>query len=125
MRCSPRGGARAGPETSQRVARRLTRMLDEAPALPLLVRADGRVEGPDRLARWLGLEAMPGYLSELDGGGADGKGGLSGVQLGELTAAVRRTQKTAAPFRLVVTPRGSPRSLALRGHLADPQVSPS
>ncbi|MCB2056651.1 MAG: PAS-domain containing protein, partial [Novosphingobium sp.] len=33
-------------------------------------------------------------------------------------------QRTANPFRLVVTPRGSKRSLALRGHLADPQVSP-
>ncbi|HNJ48613.1 MAG TPA: PAS-domain containing protein, partial [Novosphingobium sp.] len=36
----------------------------------------------------------------------------------------RRCQRTANPFRLVVTPRGSKRSLALRGHLADPQVSP-
>ena len=50
--------------------------------------------------------------------------GLTAEQLAELTEAVRRTQKTAAPFRMVATPRGSKRSLALRGHLADPQVSP-
>ena len=113
----------------RREALRLARMLDEAPALPLLVRVDGRIEAPGKLAGWLGLDAMPQFLSELDGGVADGKGdgkgrGLGSEQLAELTEAVRRTQKTAAPFRMVVTPRGSRRSLALRGHLADPQVSP-
>ena len=107
-------------DAGQRLTRRLSRMIDESPALPLLVRADGRIEGPQRLAGWLGLDAVPGYLSELDSGDR----GLETTQLAELTAAVRRTQKTAAPFRLAVTPRGSTRSLALRGHLADPQVSP-
>ena len=80
-------------ESSQRLARRLGRMIDEAPALPLLVRSDGRIEGPARLARWLGLEAMPRFLSELDGGDR----GLPEAQLAELTELVRRTQKTAAP----------------------------
>jgi signal transduction histidine kinase len=112
-------------ETGQRASRRLARMIDESPALPLLVRADGRIEAPQRLANWLGLESVPQFLTELDAGGADGKGGgLTTEQLAELTAEVRRTQKTAAPFRMVATPRGSRRSLALRGHLADPHVSP-
>jgi len=107
-------------DAGQRLTRRLSRMIDESPALPLLVRADGRIEGPQRLAGWFGLDTIPGYLSELDSGDR----GLEAVQLAELAAAVRRTQKTAAPFRLTVIPRGSTRSLALRGHLADPQVSP-
>ena len=107
-------------ETSQRNARRLARMVDESPALPLLVRSDGRIEAPGRLALWLGLDVVPQFLTELD---ADEKG-LAAEQLAELTEHVRRTQKTAAPFRMVATPRGSTRSLALRGHLADPQVSP-
>ncbi len=112
-------------EAGQRHARRLARMVDESPALPLLVRADGKIEAPPRLAGWLGLESVPQFLTELDAGGPDGKGaGLTSEQLAELGEAVRRTQKTAAPFRMVVTPRGSKRSLALRGHLADPQVSP-
>src|SRR5690606_19358660 len=34
------------------------------------------------------------------------------------------TQKTAAPFRMALRPRGSGKSLALRGHLADPIVAP-
>ncbi|GGC23259.1 two-component sensor histidine kinase [Novosphingobium marinum] len=107
-------------EAMQRHARRLGRMVDESPAIPLLVRADGRIEAPQRLANWLGLDNVPGYLSELD----DGKRGLDAAQLAELSENVRRTQRTAAPFRMVATPRGSRRSLALRGHLADPQVSP-
>ena len=109
----------------QRHARRLARMVDESPALPLLVRADGKIEAPQRLANWLGLDAVPQFLTELDGGRIDGGGGgLTKEQLDALTDAVRVTQRTAEPFRLVITPRGSKRSLALRGHLADPQVSP-
>ena len=50
-------------ENARRSARRLTRMVDESPAVPLLVRADGRIEGPDRLAAWLGLDRMPGFMS--------------------------------------------------------------
>ena len=107
-------------ESIQRNAGRLARMVDESPALPLLVRADGKIEAPQRLAHWLGLDRVPQYLSELDAG----EKGLTAEQLRQLTEAVRRTQRTATPFHLVVTPRGSKRSLALRGHLADPQVSP-
>jgi signal transduction histidine kinase len=107
-------------DTIQRSARRLSRMVEESPALPLLVRSDGRIEASPRLAQWLGLDGVPQYLSELDGGDR----GLSSECLAELTEAVLRAQKTAVPFRMVATPRGSNRSLAMRGHLADPQVSP-
>ncbi|MGH6786699.1 MAG: PAS-domain containing protein [Novosphingobium sp.] len=114
------GGKARRAEGAQRHARRLGRMVDDSPALPLLVRVDGRIEAPVRLANWLGLDGVPQYLTELDAG----EKGLAAEQLAELSEAVRRTQKTAQPFRMVVTPRGSKRSLALRGHLADPQVSP-
>src|SRR5687767_6173932 len=107
-------------ESSQRLVRRLTRMIDESPALPLLVRTDGRIEGSARLAAWLGLDRLPGYLSELDAGDA----GVPHAELEQLSAAIRRTQKSAAPFRLAVTPRGSSRTLALRGTLADPRAWP-
>jgi hypothetical protein len=86
-------------------------MIDDSPAIPLLVRGDGRLEGPERLAAWLGLPRMPGFLSELDGGTT----GLAADDLDQLRDAVRRTQKTAAPFRMVVTPRGSEKSLACAG----------
>ncbi len=113
---------------SLRQGRRLARMVDESPTVPLLVRADGRIEAPPRLAAWLGLDSVPQFLSEL-GGFATGDagqnlGGLRESDVEALAAAVRRTQKTAMPFMLNVTPRGSQRNLALRGHLADPAVSP-
>ncbi|OGS52470.1 MAG: histidine kinase [Erythrobacter sp. RIFCSPHIGHO2_12_FULL_63_10] len=108
-------------EAMRESSRRLGRMLDEAPAIPMLVRVDGKIEAPERLAGWLGLDSIPQFLSELDGGA--GKG-LSSDQLKQLTEAVRRTQKTALPFQMAVTPPGSQRSLALRGMLSDPQVSP-
>ena len=88
-------GARSrGADAARRTARRLGRLLDEAPTAALLVRSDGRLEGSERLAHWLGFEQLP------------------------------LAQKSAAPFRMAVTLPGSSRSLALRGSLADPQVSP-
>src|SRR5690554_65071 len=107
--------------SARTAARRLNRMIEDSPAVPLLVRADGKIEGPQRLASWLGLDELPGFLSELDAGEA----GLSAGDLEALRDAVRKTQKTAAPFSLSVTPRGSGKSLALRGHLADPVVAPN
>ncbi len=106
---------------SRKAARRLARMIDEAPAVPLLVRADGRLEGSDRLAGWLGFDALPRFLAELAG---EGDTGLTASQLAELTEAVVRAQKTGAPFRISLTLEGSQRSIALQGALADPQVSP-
>ena len=107
-------------EAGLKAARRLSRMIDESPALPLLVRADGRIEAPQRLANWLGLDRSPEFLSELDAGDR----GLDAETLAALSEAVKHTQKTAGPLSMTVTPRGGNRSLALRGHLADPQVSP-
>ncbi|WP_228244037.1 PAS domain-containing sensor histidine kinase [Porphyrobacter sp. GA68] len=111
-----------GADTARRAVVRLSRILEEAPAVPLLVRTDGRVEAPQRLARWLGLERMPEYLTELAG---DGESGLTEAQVEQLTTMVRRTQRTAAPFKLALTPPGSKRTLSLRGVIADPEIYPS
>ena len=106
----------------RKAAVRLSRMVEEGPAIPLLVRSDGRIEAPDRFARWIGLERVPEYLSEL--AGRDDVG-LSEEQVERLSAHVRRTQKSAKPFQMALRPPGSGKSLALRGALADPAVSPS
>ncbi len=107
---------------SRKLALRLSRLIEEGPAIPLLVRADGRIEAPDRLARWIGLDKVPDYLSELSG--ADGRG-LTEQQIDDLTRNVRRTQRTARPFRMAVpVAPGSGKSLAMHGSLADPAVSP-
>ena len=106
-------------KAARTTARRLTRMIEDSPAVPMLVKADGRIEAPERIAAWLGLDKMPGYLSELGGE----EEGLFPGELAELTEAVRKTQKTASPFRMVLTPIGSGRSLAVRGQLADQAIS--
>src|SRR6186713_20550 len=106
-------------QVARSTARRLTRMIEDSPAVPMLVKADGKIEGPERLAAWLGLPQLPGFLSELAGEEA----GLSGSDLEQLHDAVRKTQKTAAPFGMVISPRGSNKSLAVRGHLADPAIA--
>lgn len=100
-------------------ARRLSRLVDDSPAIPLLVRPDGRIEGPQRLAAWLGLSELPAFLSELGTGDA----GVDTAELDRLREAVRRTHKTAATFSMLVSPKGSGKSLAVRGHLADPAVA--
>ncbi|MCB2067880.1 MAG: PAS-domain containing protein, partial [Erythrobacter sp.] len=104
---------------ARNTVRRLSRMIDDAPAIPLLVKPDGKIEGPDRLGKWLGLPGLPPFLNDLAGK----DGGLTADDLRDLTEAVQRTQKTAAAFSMVVTPRGSTRSLALRGQLADPLIA--
>lgn len=108
----------ARAQGAQQLARKLARMVEEAPALPLLVRADGRIEGASRLAGWLGRDALPDYLTELEDV-------LDAQTLGALTQAVRHTQKTGAPLAMALAPRGGTRTLVLRGGLADPQVAPA
>lgn len=105
--------------------KRMQALLDVAPAQPLLVRVDGRVEAPEKLARLLGLAAMPKYLSELAPVVAgNNSGGLSREQVDQVWLRVQATQKSAAPFHMAINLPGSQRSLALYGTLADPQVSP-
>jgi signal transduction histidine kinase len=105
--------------------KRMQTLLDVAPALPLLVRVDGRIEAPDKLARMLGLASMPEYLSELAAPPGNTKaGGLAQAQVDQLWAKIQTTQKSAAPFRMAINLPGAKRSLALYGTLADPQVSP-
>jgi PAS domain-containing protein len=110
-------------EGAVRQARRLARMVEDSPAQLLIVRSDGRIEGSARLASWLGFSSMPQFLSELDGGKADR--GLSAEQLEQLNEAVLSAQRTSRPFSLSLSPRGSRRSLSLRGGVADPQVAPA
>ena len=74
-------------DAAQRSTRKLSRLVDESPAIPMVVRADGRIEAPQRLANWLGLETVPQFLTELDGGRIDGGGGgLTTEQLQQLSA---------------------------------------
>jgi signal transduction histidine kinase len=109
---------RRGAEAARAQARRLARMVEDSPAQPMLVHADGRIEGGAKLAGWLGLEALPDYLSEL-------ASVVPPAQLAALTEAVSATQRGTRPFALSLTAAGAQTSLAVRGFPADPAVAPA
>ena len=103
--------ARAGSAELQAENARLAALLGAAPALAMMVRADGRVEAPARLADWFGLPEPPRFLAELAGNGA----GLSADDAAALTADINAAQRAGKPFDRAVQPQGSARTLTLRG----------
>ena len=92
-------------------ADRLAALLDTAPALPVVVRADGRVEAPARIADWLGLARPPGFMADFTTEG----GGLTVDDAAALSVDVGTAQRTAAKFVRAVCPQGSQRTLLIRG----------
>ncbi len=92
-------------------ADRLSVLLDVAPALPILVRADGRVEGQTRLADWLGLPRIPSFLADFAGTDA----GICDADAATLVNEVAASQRTGKSFALSVRAIGSNRTLLLRG----------
>lgn len=109
---------RRAASTARRQLRRLTRLIDSGPAIPLIVRSDSRIEGPERVARWLGLEKLPPYLAEL----SQAARGLDRETLDLLGQKITTVQKSGAPFVMAVTAAGSNRRLRIEGRLADPQT---
>ena len=100
-------------------AGRLSALLDSAPALPLVVRGDGRVEAPARLADWLGLPRVPVFLQDFAGKDA----GLTEDDATSLVADVSSAQKTGRSFAMAVRAVGSNRTLLLRGSPAATQLA--
>src|SRR3546814_4157141 len=75
-------------------ADRLTTLLESAPALPVVVRADGRIDSPDRLAGWLGLEKVPKFISQL----VEAEGGLKLKDGEALARDISAAQKAGKRF---------------------------
>ncbi len=94
---------------------RLEAMLASAPALALIVRADGRLECPPRLADWFGLTATPRYLDDLLPKSGAASGGLSPEDAAALSADIAAAQKSGRSFSRAVRAQGSARALMLRG----------
>ncbi|WP_375396176.1 PAS-domain containing protein [uncultured Sphingomonas sp.] len=109
-------GLRARAQAAAAIAGndRLAAMLGNAPALAMVVRGDGALDLPGRLASWLGLSPPPTYLADLAAPGS----GLAADDLARLGEAVVAAQKAGQPFAFAVRPLGSSRSLQLRGHRA-------
>ena len=85
-----------------------------APALAMLVRADGRVEMPDRMADWLGLAATPRFLEELS---RDDRG-IDREDAAALAKDIGIAQRSGRAFKRALRPIGSDRAITLRGHRA-------
>lgn len=100
---------RAEFSTSQ--ADRLASLLDSAPALPLMVKNDGRIEAPERLADWLGLPRMPNFVSDLAGHHC----GLTDEDAAALGRDVSAVQRTGRSFSRALRAQQSSRTLLVRG----------
>ncbi|MFO1240959.1 MAG: PAS-domain containing protein [Sphingomonadaceae bacterium] len=100
---------RAEFSTSQ--ADRLASLLESAPALPLMVRNDGRIEAPERLADWLGLPKVPNFVSDLAGHNC----GLTDDDAAALVRDVSAVQRTGRSFTRAIRAQGSSRTLLVRG----------
>lgn len=92
----------------------LRQLLDGAPALPVLVTTDNRIEASPRLADWLGLDEPPTTLDALGGEGV----GLSPTDLAELTKDVAAARSAGRGFVRSMRPQGSGRTLMIRGGVA-------
>jgi signal transduction histidine kinase len=90
---------------------RLRAVLGSAPALSMVVHADGRLDMPQRLADWIGLAAPPPFLAELAGTDR----GLPADEAKALVADVQAAQRAGRSFVRAVRPLGSARAITLRG----------
>ena len=81
-------------EKTLRQSGRLGRLLETSPALPLLVRSDGKLEASQRLMHWFGFDHLPAHISELH----DQNRGMSREDLERLTQDVNLAQKSGNSF---------------------------
>lgn len=102
-------------------ADRLAALLESAPALPLMVKNDGRIEAPERLADWLGLAKIPNFLSDLSGH----ESGLSDDDAKALVRDTASVQKTGRSFTRALRAQGSSRTLLVRGSPAATRLAAS
>ena len=99
-------------------AERLASLVEASPQLPVIVRADWRIEASERLGRWLGLERGPRNFDELRGLGS----GLDAQAHDALRQAILGAQRGAKPFVLSLKPDGSHRTIIVHGAAAPQAV---
>ncbi|MEO6255511.1 MAG: histidine kinase, partial [Sphingomicrobium sp.] len=101
-------------------ARSMARLLDAAPARPLLVYSDGRIETEPRLLRDIGLERVPTRLADL---GGDDRG-LDQADLDALIADIAAAAAVGGRVERTVRSAGSARVFDVRGGPAPPPEPP-
>ena len=92
-------------------ARANARLLELAPARPLLVRADRRIEADSQLLRELGVGGTPKTLSEL----ATATGGVDAEDLEALQQDIEAAQACAGRIARTVRAQGAGRVFDVRG----------
>src|SRR5690606_3125058 len=95
---------------------RLSILLGSAPAAPVIIHADGHLEASDRLAKWLGKDRVPAFLSEL----IAEDGGLEPDDAAALGREIAAAQRAGKSFALPIRGVGSARLLLVRGAPAGP-----
>lgn len=98
---------------------RLSTLMASAPAAPVIIHPDGRMEASDRLAKWLGRDRVPVFTSEMTA--ADG--GLEPEDALALADHIAAAQKAGRSFALPVRGAGSSRLLLVRGAPAGPGLA--
>ena len=101
---------------------RLARLLETAPAFPVVEKGDGRIEAADRFSRLMGLTAPATSLTDL---GGHNDAGLAACDLAALEDKVRETQRTGKDFALPLAIAGSERRLLVIGSIADAVIYPN
>lgn len=102
-----------------RQAERLEALLESAPALPLIVRVDGRIDAPERLSDWLGLPRVPDYLADMTAAGV----GLTADDAETLSRDIIAARKSGKSFSRAIRAQGSSRTLLVRGGPASPELA--
>lgn len=100
---------------------RLSFLLASAPAAPIIIHPDGRMEAADRLAKWLGRDRVPAFASEL----TSPEGGLEPDDAEALAQDIAAAQRAGRSFALAVRGAGSSRLLLVRGAPAAPVLAES
>jgi signal transduction histidine kinase len=106
--------ARRDGETMIAAAHEAEVVRHSAPALAMLVRSDGRVEMPDRMADWFGLASPPRFLAEMQG---DDRG-IAADDAAALAKDIGAAQRSGRSFKRALSPIGSDRAITLRGYRA-------
>ncbi|HET9810819.1 MAG TPA: PAS-domain containing protein [Sphingomicrobium sp.] len=92
-------------------ARSLRDLLDQSPARPVLVHADGKIDADRRLLREIALDCDPAELSDLSGE----EGGLFGDDVDALAGLIRQAGLSGERFQCQARVSGSGRVLDVRG----------
>lgn len=101
---------------------RLGRLLETAPAIPVIVRGDGKLEASDRFARMLGFDRIVERTIDLVG---RGDSGIIEEDWKVLDSNIRDTQRSGKAFIQKLSLHGSDRRLLVRGNIADAQIYPN